>query len=130
MQSNDYENSELYKTCNITNYPPDHEISLATPEIPYTPLHDLVLMNARMYAMKYQAKLRREALEKSEKVNEEIKKLVDSDDPEDIVKVNLLKYKAQEIEDERDTAAARKYFAKMQLDGKNLPSSSVISTRN
>ena len=72
-------------------------------------------MNVRMYAMKFQAQLRREALAKSEKVNEEIEKLVNSDDPEDIVKVNLLKNEAQEMEDERDTTTAKKYFAKMQF---------------
>ena len=112
-------NSELYKTCNITNYLPNLEIPQATPEIPYTLLHDLILMNVRMYAMKFQAQLRREALEKSEKVNEEIERLVNYDDPEDIVKVNLLKNKAQDIEDEGDAAAARKYFAKMQIGGGN-----------
>ena len=53
----------------------------------------------------------------SEKVNEAIEKLVDSDDPDDITKVNLLKKEAQDIEDKRDTAAARKIFAKMQLEG-------------
>ena len=45
--------SALYKTCNITDYPPDHEILLATPEIPYILLHDMILMKIRMYAMKY-----------------------------------------------------------------------------
>ena len=64
--------SEQYKNCNITNYPPDHEISLATPEISYILLHDVILMNVRAYAMKYQAKLKREALERNEKVNEVI----------------------------------------------------------
>ena len=74
-------------------------------------------MNIRMYAMKYQARLKREALERSERVNEAIEKLVDSDGPDDITKVNLLKKEAQDIEDKRDTAAARKFFAKMQLEG-------------
>ena len=32
-------------------------------------------------------------------------------------KVNLLKLEAQELEDEREANAARKYFAKMQLEG-------------
>ena len=92
--------SQQYRDCNITNYPPDHEISLATPEISYILLHDVLLMNVRAYAMKYQAKLKREALERSEKINEAIEALVDSDDPDDILKVNLLKEEAQEIKDE------------------------------
>ena len=67
--------------------------------------------------MKYQAKLKRETLERSEKINEAIEDLVDSDNPEDIVKVNLLKDEVQEIKDEQEMAEARKYFAKMQLEG-------------
>ena len=51
------------------------------------------------------------------KVNEAIEALVDSDDPDDILKVNLLKEEAREIEDECETTAARKYFVKMQLEG-------------
>ena len=104
--------SEQYKNCDITNYPPDNEISLATPEISYILLHDVILMNVRAYAMKYQAKLKREAIERSEKINEAIEELANSDDPEDITKVNLLKEEAQEIEDERETTAV-----KMQLEG-------------
>ena len=83
--------SEQYQNCNITNYPPDQEISLVTPEISYILLHDIILMNVRAYAMKYQAKLKRETLERSEKINEAIEDLVDSDNPEGITKVNLLK---------------------------------------
>ena len=55
--------------------------------------------------------------EKPWKVNEAIEELVNSDDPDDIMKVNLLKEEAQEIEDERETTAAKKYFVKMQLEG-------------
>ena len=51
---------------------------------------------------------------------------MDSDDPDDIMKVNLLKKEAQEIEDEHETAAARKFFAKMQLEGEKPTNSSVI----
>ena len=40
--------SEQYKDCDITNYPPDQEISLATPEISYILLHDVILMNVRV----------------------------------------------------------------------------------
>ena len=87
--------SEQYKNCDITNYPPDQDISLATPEISYILLHDVILMNVRAYAMKYQAKLKREAIERSERINEAIEELANSDNPEDIMKVNLLKEEAQ-----------------------------------
>ena len=62
-------------------------------------------------------------------MNEEIERLVNSDDPEDIVKVNLLKNEAQELENERDAAIAKKYFAKMQLAGEKPTKLSAILTR-
>ena len=56
-----------HKSCNITNYPLDHEIPLITPEISNILLHDVILMNIRAYAMKFEGKLKREALERSVK---------------------------------------------------------------
>ena len=50
--------------------------------------------------MKYQGKLKREALEKSTKINDAIEELINSEDPDDMRKVNLLKEEAQELEDE------------------------------
>ena len=43
--------------------------------------------------------------------------MINSEDPDDMRKVNLLKEEAQELEDEREATAAKKYFAKMQLEG-------------
>ena len=56
--------------------------------------------------MKFEVKLKREALEKSARINDAIEELIDSEDPDDMKKVNLLKEEAQEIEEEREAAAA------------------------
>ena len=48
--------------------------------------------------MKYEGKRKREALERSTKINNAIEELIDSEDPADMQKVNLLKEEAQEIE--------------------------------
>ena len=43
--------------------------------------------------------------------------MINSDDPDDTRKVRLLKEEAQELEDEKQESTARKYFAKLQLEG-------------
>ena len=106
-----------HKHCRIMDYPPDQEIPLISPEITNILLHDVILMNVRSYTMKYEGQIKREALEKSTKINDAIEELINSDDTEDMKKVNLLKEEAQELEDEREATPAKKYFAKMQLEG-------------
>ena len=44
--------------------------------------------------MKYQAKKKRGILEKGRKINDAIEELINSEDPDDMRKVNLLKYEA------------------------------------
>ena len=61
--------SEL-KHCKVTDYPPDQEIPLISPVISNTLLHDVILMNVRSNTMKYQGKLKREALENGKNINE------------------------------------------------------------
>ena len=53
-------------------------------------------MNVRSYTMKYEGQIKREALEKSTKINDAIEELINWVDPEDMKKVNLLKEEAQE----------------------------------
>ena len=65
--------------------------------------------------MKFTAKLKRDLLRKTGELNDIIEGKIDSDDPEDIDMVRNLKVEVQNIEDERDLAAARKYFAKVQF---------------
>ena len=74
-------------------------------------------MNARSYTMKYEGQIKREALEKSTKIYGAIEKLINSDNPEDMKKVNLLNEEAQELEDEWEAIASKKHFAKIQLEG-------------
>ena len=40
--------------------------------------------------MKYQAQMKREALEKGKRINDAIEELINSDDPDDMRKVNML----------------------------------------
>ena len=51
-------------------------------------------------------------------MNDLIESKIDSDNPEDMEVVRNLKEEVQNIEDERDLAAARRYFVKAQLEGK------------
>ena len=74
-------------------------------------------MECRAYTMKYQAEKKKEMTRKSKMINDKIEELINSDDPDDMKKVNLLKEEAQELEDERQENTAKKYFAKLQLEG-------------
>ena len=105
------------KGCRISEYPPDHEIPTLTPEISNTLLHDVILMEVRKYTLKYQAEKKREMLRKEKEINNKIEELIESDDLNDIMKVRTLKEEAQQLEDERQESTARKYFAKLQLEG-------------
>ena len=70
--------------------------------------------------MKYQAEKKKEMLKKGKMINDKIEELINSEDPDDMRKVNILKEEAQELEDERQENTARKYFTKLQLEGKKL----------
>ena len=52
-----------------------------------------------------------------ENLNDLIEQKGNSSKPEDIEMVEVLKQEVQDIEDERDMAIARKYFAKVQIEG-------------
>ena len=67
--------------------------------------------------MKYTAKIKRKLLRKTGELNSLIENKIDSENPEDIEVVRNLKKEVQNIEDERDLPAARRYFAKAQLEG-------------
>ena len=67
--------------------------------------------------MRFAAKLKRDLLRKTGELNDIIESKINSDDPEEMETVRNLKEEVQSIEDERDQAAARKYFAKVQLEG-------------
>ena len=102
------------------NNPPeliDQALTSSTPLISSSLLHNVILLEARSYSMKYAAKLKRNLLRKTEELNEIIESKIDSDDPEDMEIVNNLKEEVQKIEDKRDLAAARKYFTKVPLEG-------------
>ena len=69
-------------------------------------------------------------LKKEKEINEKIEDLIDSEDLDDIRKVGLLKEEAQELEDERQESTAKKYFAKLQLEGKKATNFFARRTKN
>ena len=75
-------------------------------------MHDIVLMEARKYTLKYQSDKKREMLKKEKEINDKIEELIESDDMEDIMKVRTFKEEAQQLEDERQENTARKFFCK------------------
>ena len=95
----------------------DQALASASPLISNSLLHDVILLEARSYSMRFSAKLKRDLLRKTGELNDMIERKIDSDGLEDIEIVRNLKEEVQNIEDERDLAAARKYFAKVQLEG-------------
>ena len=74
-------------------------------------------MEARAYSLKYTANVKRKMLKRTKDLNGLIEQKIYSDVTEDMDMVEVLKQEVQDIEDERDMASARKYFAKMQLEG-------------
>ena len=56
-------------------------------------------------------------MKKTEELNKKIDEKAGSIKPEDIEMVNFLKLEVQNMEDEKDTAADRKSFVRMQLEG-------------
>ena len=85
--------------------------------ISHTLLHDIILLEVRAYSLKYAANMKRKMLKRMEELNDLIEQKINSDMTEDMDMVEVLKQEVQDIEDERDMAAARKYFTKMHLEG-------------
>ena len=56
-------------------------------------------------------------LKKTEDLKDLIEQKADSSELEDMEMAEVMKQEVQDIEDERDMAIARKYFAKVQLEG-------------
>ena len=96
---------------------PDQVLASRTLLISHTLLHDVTLLEARAYSLKYTAKMKRRMLRRTKELNDLIEQKINSDVAEDMDMVEVLKQEVQDIEDERDMAAARKYFTKMQLEG-------------
>ena len=76
-----------------------------------------MLLESRSYTLKYAANQKRKLLKKTEELNRKIDEKAGSIEPEDIEMVNFFKLEVQNIEDEKDMAAARKSFERMQLEG-------------
>ena len=87
--------------------PTNDQYASAEFEIGYSLLHDVVLMEVRLFVMKYEAKKRREENEKKESIESEIDK----------TRIDELKEELQKIDDECDLESARRYFTKNNLEG-------------
>ena len=99
--------SEHSKDLTDSQLPPDQVLTSAPPLISYSLLHDVILLKARAYRIKYSAKLKRELLRRTEELNDEIERNIDSDKPEEMEIVENLKEEVQNIEDGRDLAVTR-----------------------
>ena len=98
--------------------PPSNEhYCNATFDINYTLLHDVTLMKARSYTMKYKALRRKKQNEDKDRLEIEIDKIQNSSSEEEIVKLEVLKEELQDLEDEKEKENARRYFAKNNLEG-------------
>ena len=97
--------------------PGTQEPTLIPLMIPHTLLHDVMLMESRSFALKYAAEQKRKMLQTLTDLGKRIDEKADSNNEEDIEEVNFLKQEIQNMQDERDMAAARKRFEKMQLEG-------------
>ena len=101
----------------MNSEPTREEYAGAEYDISNTLLHDVILLEVRAFVMKYQANKRRKEKEKTDNLESEIDRLQNSQDEDDIERVNNMKKELQDIEDEREMTSTRKYFAKNQLEG-------------
>ena len=85
--------------------------------IPFTLLHDVLLLESRSFALRYAAEQKRKMLHTMADLCKKIDEKANSINEEDIEEVTFLKQEVQNLEDERDMAIARKRFAQMQLEG-------------
>ena len=86
-------------------------------DISKTLLHDVILLEVMAFVMKYHANKKRMEKEKTDLLESKIDKLQNSQEEEDIERVNNMKKELQEIEDEKDMTNAKRYFVKNQLEG-------------
>ena len=101
----------------MNSEPTREEYADAEYDISNTLLHDVILLEVREFVMKYRANKRRKEKEKTDNLESEIDRLQNSQDEDDIVRVNNMKKELQDIEVEREMMSARKFFAKNQLEG-------------
>ena len=80
-------------------------------------LHDVILMEARSYIMKYEAIKRRKKNEEKDRLEGKIDKIQNTAKAEEIGKLDELEEELQKLEDEREIENARIYFAKNNLEG-------------
>ena len=86
-------------------------------DISYILLHDVLLMEARSFVMKYEAAKNRKSNCRKLEIEDEIDRIQNSQVDKDTVRVETLKNELQKLEDTREEENARRYFAKNNLEG-------------
>ena len=78
--------------------------------IPYSLLHDVLLIESRSFALRYAAEQKRKMLSTIADLNKRIDEKANSIEDKDIEEVFFLKHEVQNLEEEHDMAIARKRF--------------------
>ena len=84
-------------------------------DISYILLHDVLLMEARSFVMKYEAARNRKINGKKIEIESEIDRIQKSLDDKDVERLEVLKEEHQALEDERENEKTMRYFAKNHL---------------
>ena len=100
-----------------TSEPTNEQYASAKFDISFSLLHDVILLEVRSFVMKYEAMKRKKSREKIDNLQREIDKIQNSPKEEDRARVENLKEKLQKVEDECEKEKARRYFAKINLEG-------------
>lgn len=85
-----------YSKHTNTNDLPNQELTPNPFLISHVLLHDVLLLESRLYTLKYAANQKERMLRKVRELNRKIDKKADSVNPEDMEMVNLLKQEVQE----------------------------------
>ena len=94
-------------------------------DISYILLHDVLLMEALSFVIKYQAAKNRKSNGRKNEIESEIDKIQNSPKEKDIERVETLKNEHQKLEDEREVENTRPYFTKNNLEGEQPTKFSV-----
>ena len=99
--------------------PTNEQYCDAKPDISYTLLHDVILMEVRSMTFKYEASKKREKGKQRTRIEKRIDEIHNSNREEDNLELETCKTELQDLVDKRDTEEARKSLAKYNLECKH-----------
>ena len=97
--------------------PQDVDYAQAKWDITPVLLHNVLLMEVRSYMMKYKAYKKKEREMLTNSMKRQIEKIQNSNEEEDVYKVDILKKFLQDLIDHEDNEAAIQMLAKYHLEG-------------